>query len=60
MIAGSATVIIWTRFPFLKDTLYEMVPGFAASLLAIVLVSLVTAKPSAKVEEQFEQCTRSA
>jgi len=60
MIAGSATVIIWTRFPFLKDTLYEMVPGFAAGLLAIVLVSLVTAKPSAKVEEQFEQCTRSA
>lgn len=60
MIAGSATVIIWTRFPGLSKMLYEMIPGFAASLLAIVVVSVMTAKPSAKLEEQFEQGTRSA
>ncbi|SHH75140.1 sodium/proline symporter PutP [Desulfosporosinus lacus] len=56
MIAGSATVIIWTRFPFLKNTLYELVPGFFACLIAIVAVSLLTAKPSEKMQAEFEQC----
>ena len=53
MISGAATVIIWTQFKFLKDFLYEMIPGFAISLLAIVIVSLLT-QPSKEVEEQFE------
>ncbi len=56
MIAGSATVIIWTRFPFLKNTLYELVPGFFACLIAIVAVSLLTTKPSEKMQAEFEQC----
>ncbi|WP_302050164.1 sodium/proline symporter PutP [Desulfosporosinus nitroreducens] len=56
MIAGSATVIIWTRFPFLKNALYELVPGFFACLIAIVAVSLLTAKPSEKMQAEFEQC----
>ncbi|MED0677468.1 sodium/proline symporter PutP [Aneurinibacillus thermoaerophilus] len=60
MVAGAVTVIIWTRFPELSKALYEMIPGFAASLLAIIVVSLLTAKPSAKLEEQFEQCRKSA
>lgn len=55
MVAGAGVVILWTRFPALKDMLYEMVPGFTASLLAIVVVSLLTSKPSATVEEQFEE-----
>ena len=50
---GAATVIIRTQFKFLKDFLYEMIPGFAISLLAIVIVSLLT-QPSKEVEEQFE------
>jgi sodium/proline symporter len=60
MVAGAATVIIWTQFPSLSKALYEMVPGFAASLVAIIVVSLMTAKPSTKVQEQFEQCSKSA
>ncbi|WP_176786224.1 sodium/proline symporter PutP [Desulfosporosinus hippei] len=56
MIAGSGTVILWTRFPFLKNALYELVPGFFACLIAIVLVSLLTGKPSAKMEAEFELC----
>lgn len=56
MIAGSGTVILWTRFPFLKNALYELVPGFFACLVAIVLVSLLTGKPSAKMEAEFELC----
>lgn len=56
MIAGAATVIIWTKVPAFKATeLYEMVPGFAMGLLAIVLVSLLTAKPDAHIQSEFEQ-----
>ncbi|MBA2872844.1 sodium/proline symporter [Anoxybacillus calidus] len=54
MIAGASTVIIWTQFSYLKNLLYEMIPGFAASLIAIVIVSLLT-KPSDQVVEQFDK-----
>jgi len=42
MAVGAVTVIVWANVPALKDTLYEIVPGFAANLLAIFLVSLLT------------------
>lgn len=42
MAAGAITVIVWANVPVLKDTLYEIVPGFAANLLAIFVVSLLT------------------
>jgi sodium/proline symporter len=58
MVAGAATVIIWTQFDVLKNFLYEMVPGFAASLLAIVIVSLLTQKPSQQLQEQFDRYER--
>ncbi|WP_409175153.1 sodium/proline symporter PutP [Brevibacillus fortis] len=59
MIAGALTVIIWTRFDVLKDFLYEMVPGFAISLLAIVVVSHLTSKPSNEVTAQFDEYQKS-
>ncbi len=52
-ISGAATVIIWTQFKFLKEFLYEMIPGFTISLLVIVIVSLLT-QSSKEVEEHFE------
>ncbi|CRH77826.1 sodium/proline symporter [Chlamydia trachomatis] len=42
----------------LSDTLYEMIPGFGGSLIAIIVVSLLTAKPSKEVEDQFEEFER--
>lgn len=54
MLVGAATVIIWSSAG-LSGFLYEMVPGFAASLIAIIIVSLITAKPSREVETEFEQ-----
>ncbi|UIO41230.1 sodium/proline symporter PutP [Brevibacillus brevis] len=59
MIAGALTVIIWTRFDVLKGFLYEMVPGFAISLLAIVVVSHLTSKPSNEVSAQFDEYQKS-
>lgn len=59
MITGAATVIIWTQFPSLKEV-YEMIPGFAASLIAIVVVSLLTPQPEAGVQSQFEKYKNAA
>lgn len=59
MIAGAGTVILWTQFDVLKDALYEIVPGFLASLLAIYVVSLLTPKPSDRTEQLFEDYKKS-
>jgi sodium/proline symporter len=53
MIAGASTVIIWSNMG-LSDTMYEMVPGFIACLVAVFAVSLATAKPSSEIEAQFD------
>ena len=54
ILGGAITVIAWSSFG-LSDTLYEMIPGFGVSLLAIVVVSLLTAKPKKEIEEQFDE-----
>lgn len=54
MVVGALTVIIWSNAG-LSDFLYEMIPGFAASLLAVYIVSLLTKNPSEVVEGHFEQ-----
>lgn len=47
MIVGTMVVIVWYFVPVLKNNLYEMVPGFFASLLTVVTVSLLTHKRKA-------------
>lgn len=42
MIVGAATVLIWVNVPGLSEALYEMIPGFVLSFLAVVVVSLLT------------------
>jgi sodium/proline symporter len=58
MILGAVTVIIWSKLG-LSDVLYEIIPGFAASLLAVYIVSLLTSKPSVQVSEKFSEFTKS-
>ncbi|MDR2326226.1 MAG: sodium/proline symporter PutP [Acidovorax sp.] len=47
MVVGAATVLVWQQYQWFK--LYEIVPGFALSSLAIVLVSLLGAPPSQRM-----------
>jgi sodium/proline symporter len=57
ILVGGITVIIWGRLeagPFGLFDLYEIVPGFVMSALAIVLVSLMTPPPEARIRQQFE------
>ncbi|WP_114570923.1 sodium/proline symporter PutP [Exiguobacterium flavidum] len=53
MLTGALTVILWVQLD-LSATLYEMVPGFFASLFMTVIVSLMTRQPVSSVQEKFE------
>ena len=53
ILVGAIVDIGW--FVLLASTgLYELLPGFIAGLLAAILVSLCTKKPSKEVQKLFE------
>ena len=57
MIAGGGMVFLWKLI--IKPLggifgIYELLPAFLFSCLAIVVVSLITAKPSEEILEEFE------
>jgi len=46
LITGTVVTLIWYNVPALKALVYELVPAFLASLLAVWLVSLATRPPA--------------
>lgn len=55
--AGALADILW--LVCLSDTgIYEIIPGFAAGLVASVVVSLCTPEPSTEVKDLFERASR--
>lgn len=52
MVAGSVMVFVWKR---LDTGIYELLPAFIASMVVMVLVSLVTYKRNEEIEREFEQ-----
>jgi sodium/proline symporter len=59
MIVGAAAVIAWILLGW-SSWLYEIVPGFLASSLAIWLVSRTTAAPSDAIDRQFDEAATAA
>ena len=58
MLTGAITVIVWNLF--IKHlggifAVYELLPGFIFALIAIVVVSLLTEKPSKEVTDEFDR-----
>lgn len=58
MLAGGISVFVWKLL--LKPLggifgIYELMPAFIVSCIFIVVVSLLTAKPSAEMEAEFEK-----
>ncbi len=53
LITGTVITITWYYIPFLKDSLYELIPGFLAALIATWAVSLFTA-PAPDTKRAFE------
>lgn len=70
MIIGAVTVIIWdlvgtasdeagaTEFTNFVGSVYEIIPGFILCWLAAWLVSLITYKPNAEIEAEFDETVR--
>ncbi|WP_037588620.1 sodium/proline symporter PutP [Stenoxybacter acetivorans] len=52
MLLGALVVVFWK--PITGSSLYEIVPGFIACAIAIVVVSLLT-KPAQGIEKRFEE-----
>ncbi|MGL5990107.1 MAG: sodium/proline symporter PutP [Plesiomonas sp.] len=53
MLIGAATVIIWKQYAWFN--LYEIIPGFILSSLAIILFSVFDAPPSATMSRRFAE-----
>lgn len=57
MVLGAVTVVAWKQIAVerMGSNLYEIVPGFAIGLLAIVVVSLLGKAPSQNVQATHQQ-----
>ena len=57
MLTGGIMVVVWKNVIAKAGgvfAVYELLPAFILSSLAIVIVSLITQKPSADIEKEFE------
>ncbi|TCT16141.1 sodium/proline symporter [Natranaerovirga pectinivora] len=54
ILSGGITVLVWRNIIKSYINLYEIVPAFAISLILIVVVSLLTTKPSKEIEDEFD------
>ncbi|MGE7907009.1 sodium/proline symporter PutP [Peribacillus sp. NPDC094092] len=57
MIVGTATVIVWDMIDQFAEV-YEIIPGFIAGSIAVVVFSLLSAKPTKGIEEEFNQAIK--
>ena len=53
IIVGGVTVLIWKQFELFG--LYEIVPGFIFSSIAIYIVSLLDTPPSTAITDDFDK-----
>ena len=56
IITGGITVLIWKHFAWFG--LYEIVPGFLFSLIAIYIASTFDKKPSASMQNHFDEVVK--
>lgn len=57
IIVGGVTVLVWKQFALFG--LYEIVPGFVLSLLAIYAISLLGKAPAQDIQETFDAVGKS-
>ena len=60
IITGTAVDILWLAFLSSRTGIYEIIPGFACSLLACVVATLLDSEPSAEVLALFDKASDSA
>ena len=55
MLVGAVTVIVWIAFDQFGTGLYEIIPGFVLSTVAIVLVSMLDKAPRPDITKRFNE-----
>ena len=63
MTAGAVLVFVWDRLGDVHGgvfDLYELLPGFCANLVVAVVVSLITYRPNAGIDEEFTRAVSRA
>ncbi|MGO2356228.1 MAG: sodium/proline symporter PutP [Marinomonas foliarum] len=55
IIIGGVTVVVWKQLTGGIFDLYEILPGFVFSSIAIIVVSMATGKPEESVTESFDE-----
>jgi sodium/proline symporter len=57
ILFGGTTVLLWKNLAHLGGvfTIYEIVPGFIISVIAIIVVSLVDKEPSKEITDTFDK-----
>ncbi|HUH34609.1 MAG TPA: sodium/proline symporter PutP [Moheibacter sp.] len=55
MLVGGLTVLFWIYFEHPFKDWYEIIPGFTLALLTNLLVSKITYRPNAVIENEFDQ-----
>ncbi len=58
MVVGAVTVVVWGNIEVLSSHMYEIVPGFAANLLATTVVSVLTYGANPHIEREFDESLR--
>ena len=58
IVVGAVVDVLWLIFLKSGSGIYEIIPGFFASLLAAVIVALATPAPSAEVETLFDRASQ--
>ena len=57
MVTGAVTVLAWIYVFNLSGVMYEIVPGFIAATIAIIVVSMVSKDPESQVTDYFDEMT---
>jgi sodium/proline symporter len=55
IIVGGLTVVIWKQLTGGWFELYEIIPGFVFSFIAIIIASILTAEPSQTIQQRFSE-----
>ena len=57
VISGAVVDVLWLAFLSGPTGIYELIPGFAASMIVAVVVTLLDKKPSAEITAIFDAAT---
>lgn len=58
MLVGGVVVLLWVYMPHRYKEIYEIIPGFTASFLMTIVVSLLTKSVSKEIGEEFDSVRR--